>query len=65
MSKGRNIKKEGRVIQTPATQRKYLIRKVIMIAIIIILGLLLYIDSQTGFIKSMVGDKTFEIRLKK
>jgi hypothetical protein len=65
MSKGRNIKKEGQAIQSPATQRKYLIRKVILIAIIIILGLLLYIDSQTGFIKSMVGDKTFEIRLKK
>lgn len=40
-------------------------RKIIMIAIIVILGLILYIDSQTHFIEKMVGDKTFEIRIKK
>jgi hypothetical protein len=62
MSKGRNIKKPT---LPPATQKKYLIRKVIVLAIIIILGLILYIDSQTGFIKSLVGDKTIEIRIKK
>jgi hypothetical protein len=62
MSKGRNVKKP---IQPPATQRKYLIRKVIVLAIIIILGLILYVDSQTGFIKSLVGEKTIEIKIRK
>ena len=62
MSKGRNKKPAGNV--QPASQ-KYMKRKIIMIAIIVILGLILYIDSQTNFIERMVGDKTIEIRLKK
>lgn len=40
-------------------------RKIIMIAIIVILGLILYIDSRSNFIEKMIGDKTFEIRIKK
>jgi hypothetical protein len=40
-------------------------RKIIMVAIIVILGLILYIDSKTNFIENMVGNKTFEIRIKK
>ncbi len=49
----------------PSTSRKYIIRKAIVLAILIILALILYVDSQTGFIKSLVGDKTFEIRIRK
>ncbi len=64
MSKGRNIKKPGHAAQQPSS-KKYLIRKIIMIAIIIILGLLLYIDAKTGLIKNLVGEKTFEIRIRK
>jgi len=62
MSKGRNLKKPA---ESPATKKKYLIRKAVVLAIIIILGLILYIDSQTGFIKHLVGDKTIEIRIRK
>lgn len=40
-------------------------RKIIMIAIIVILAMILYIDSRTHFIERMVGDKTIEIRIKK
>ncbi len=62
MSKGRNKKSEA-VVQP--SSRKYMKRKFIMIAIIVILGLILYIDSQTHFIERLVGDKTIEIRIKK
>lgn len=40
-------------------------RKIIMIAIIVVLGMILYIDSKTHFIERLVGDKTIEIRIKK
>ena len=62
MSKGRNKKSKANV--QPAS-RKYMKRKFIMLAIIVILGLILYIDSQTHFIERMVGNKTIEIRIKK
>ena len=62
MSKGRN-KKQAEKVQ-PSSQ-KYMKRKIIMIAIIVILAMILYIDSRTHFIERMVGDKTIEIRIKK
>lgn len=63
MSKGRNKKPTG-AIQSPSS-KKYMKRKIIMIVIIVILGLILYIDSRTQFIEKMVGDKTIELRIKK
>jgi|GEM_PF-1901444 hypothetical protein len=62
MSKGRN-KKQAEKVQ-PSSQ-KFMKRKIIMIAIIVILGMILYIDSRTHFIERLVGDKTIEIRIKK
>jgi hypothetical protein len=63
MSKGRN--KKSAVSNPMPSSKKYMKRKIIMIAIIVILGLILFIDSKTHFIEKMVGDKTFEIRIKK
>ncbi len=57
--------KPVRQIKPPMTIKRYVSGKAIVVVVIIILFLLLYIDSKTGFIKSMVGDKTFEIRIRK
>ncbi|GGC59462.1 hypothetical protein GCM10011387_11400 [Pedobacter quisquiliarum] len=63
MSKGRN--KKAAVSNPSPSSKQYMRRKIIMVAIIVILGLILYIDSKTNFIENMVGNKTFEIRIKK
>jgi len=63
MSKGRN--KKATASNPLPSSKKYMKRKIIMIAIIVILGLILYIDSRSNFIEKMIGDKTFEIRIKK
>jgi uncharacterized membrane protein len=44
---------------------KYLRKKIVLIVLIALLFLVLYIDSKTGFIKSIVGDKTIEFRMRK
>jgi len=45
---------------TPAST-KYIRSKIILMGIIIVLGLILVIDSKTGFIKAIVGDGTIRI----
>jgi hypothetical protein len=44
---------------------KYLRKKIILIILIAFLFFILYLDSQTGFIKKWVGEKTIEFRMKK
>jgi hypothetical protein len=44
---------------------RYLRKKIILIILIAVLFFILYLDSQTGFIKKWVGDKTIEFRMKK
>ena len=49
----------------PQTSRRYVKSKVILVVIIAVLALILVIDSKTGFIKKLVGDKTIELRIRK
>lgn len=42
-------------------RNKYLKSRIIIVAIIAILYIILAVDAKTGFIKSLVGDKTLEV----
>jgi hypothetical protein len=65
MKKNKANKKPLPIVKPVAIRPRYIYKKVVLLVLILLLFLALYIDSKTGFIASLVGDKTIEFRMRK